>query len=294
MIIMNILKNPKTILYYLDQRGLYHMDDEEYLKILYKLLMNEELNLKQPKTFNEKLQWLKINDRKTIYTKMVDKYEVKKYISDLIGTKYIIPTIGIYDKFEEINFDELPQQFVIKCTHDSGGNVIVKDKSKLNIKSVRKKINKCLKKNFFYQGREWPYKNVKPRIIIEKYMSNHDESELIDYKFFNFNGIPKIILVCSNRSVELKETWFDEKFNRLEIKEGGHDIDQNIVKPKKLKEMIELSKKISKNIPFVRTDFYLIKNQVYFGEITFYPASGFERFNPEEWNKKMGDLLLLK
>lgn len=267
--------------------------DKFYLKLKFLIKMKKRLNLKEPKTFNEKLQWLKLNDRKDIYTTMVDKHKVKKYVADKIGEEYIIPTLGVYDKFDEIDFSKLPNKFVIKCTHDSGGVIIVKDKNKLDLKSARKKINKFLRTNFYYCGREWPYKNVKPRIIIEKYMSDKDQDELNDYKFFNFNGIPKIILVCSERSKKLKETWFNEKFERLNLIEGGHDIDNSISKPKELDEMIELSKKLSKGIPFVRTDFYRIDNKVFFGEITFYPASGFEKFEPEKWDKELGDLIEL-
>ena len=185
--------------------------DKMYLKMKFRLKMNKKLDLNQPKTFNEKLQWLKLNDRKDIYTIMVDKYEVKKYVANIIGEEHIIPTIGIYDKFDNIDFDKLPNQFVIKCTHDSGGLVIVKDKSKINIDKIRKKINKHLKRDYYFLGREWPYKNVQPRIIVEKYMSNNGK-ELEDYKIHNFNGNPKLILVCKDRytNVGLTEDFFDE------------------------------------------------------------------------------------
>ena len=255
--------------------------------------MSYKLNLKNPQTFNEKLQWLKLYDRNPEYTKMVDKYEVREYIKEKIGEEYLIPLIGVYDKFDDIDFDELPNQFVIKCNHDSGGLVICKDKGKLNIEETRKKINKSLKTNYYYDGREWPYKNVKPRIIIEKYMEDSNKSDLIDYKLFCFNGIPKIVLVCSERfsSSNMCETWFDMNWKLIDMTESGHRVDSTISKPKQLKKMVELSKKLSKNIPFIRVDWYEIGDKLYFGELTFYPASGFEKFEPKEWNKKIGDML---
>lgn len=267
------------------------VDDKTFLKIVYRIKMGQKLDLNNPKTFNEKLQWLKLHDRKDIYTTMVDKYEAKKYIADIIGEQYIIPTLGVYDRFDDIDFKKLPKQFVIKCTHDSGGLIVCKDKTKLNINEAKKKINKCMKQNFYYLGREWPYKNVKPKIIIERYMEDGSGYQLKDYKIFCFNGVPKIILICSERQTNLKETWFDEYFKKIDVTEGGHETDNSIKKPKELKEMMDLAKKLSKNMVFLRTDFYIVKNKVYFGEITLFPASGYERFVPEEWNRKLGDMI---
>ena len=163
--------------------------DSIVLKCIYRSELNKKLNLNNPKTFNEKLQWLKLYDRKDIYTTMVDKYEAKKYVAGIIGEEYIIPTIGIYNSFDEIDFDKLPKRFVMKCTHDSGGIIICKDKSNFNKVLAKKKIEKSLKKNYYYGGREWPYKNVKPRIIIEEYMEDKKHHELRDYKIFCFNKI---------------------------------------------------------------------------------------------------------
>lgn len=268
--------------------------DSIFLKLKYKLAIGNKLDLNNPKTFNEKIQWLKINDKKDIYTKMVDKYEVKKYVADIIGRKYIIKTIGVYDSFDQINFNELPNQFVIKCTHDSGGLIIVKDKSKLNIKETRAKINKALKKNYFYSCREWPYKNIIPRIIIEEYMEDETYKELIDYKIMCFNGEPKIIFTCSERYKQgLKVTFFDMNWNRLNFKRHYPTSNEKIEKPTNYAKMIELSKKLSKNIPFIRVDWYEINKKLYFGELTFYPGSGFEEFTPSEWDRKLGDMLEL-
>lgn len=301
---MDMTKREVFIMYYfykliLKLLRIFHLttilSDEKYLKMNYYVLMKQKLNLKNPQTFNEKLQWLKLNDRKKEYTTVVDKYEAKKYISNIIGERYIIPTLGIYNKFDDINFDELPNQFVIKCTHDSGGIIIVKDKDKLDISKAKKIITKSLKNNYYLNGREWPYKNVAPRIIIEQYMSNNGQ-ELEDYKIHNFNGESKIILVCKDRYKEtgLTEDFFDVKWNNLGIKRPSHsNSNEKIKKPQQLNEMIELSKKISQGIPFVRTDFYVIDNKVFFGEVTFYPASGFEKFIPNEWDLKLGNWIKL-
>lgn len=285
----------KYIGFYLDKYGIIRMSDKKFLETLYEKTFCKKLDLINPKTFNEKLQWLKLYDRKDQYSKMVDKYEVKEYVASIIGDEYIIPTLGIYEKFDDINFEELPNQFVIKCTHDSGGLAICKDKSTFDIERAKKIINKSLKNNYFYCGREWPYKNVKPRIIIEKYMSNNGE-DLEDYKIHNFNGIPKIILVCKDRYKKsgLTEDFFDTNWKHLEIKREKHgNSAEKIDKPNKLYEMLNLSEKIAKEIPFVRTDFYTINNKVYFGEITFYPASGFGKFYDEKWDYELGDMISL-
>lgn len=233
------LLNPsKLVLRIMNSKFSRILADKTYLKIYFKCKMGYKLNLKNPQTFNEKLQWLKLYDRNPEYTKMVDKYEVREYIKEKIGEEYLIPLIGVYDKFDDIDFDELPNQFVIKCNHDSGGLVICKDKGKLNIEETRKKINKSLKRNYYYSGREWPYKNVKPRIIIEKYMEDSNKSDLIDYKLFCFNGIPKIVLVCSERfsSSNMCKTWFDMNWKLIDMTESGHRVDSTISKPKQLKK----------------------------------------------------------
>lgn len=291
--ILNVIKQPSLILLKLDKMNLIRLSDKKFIEYRFLSEMGYKLNLKNPKTFNEKLQWLKLHDRNPEYTKMVDKYEVREYIKEKIGEEYLIPLIGVYDKFDDIDFDKLPNQFVIKCNHDSGGLIICKDKNRLDIETARKKINRSLKTNYYYSGREWPYKNVKPRIIIEKYMEDSNKSDLIDYKLFCFNGIPKIVLVCSERfsSSNMCETWFDMNWKLIDMTKSGHRVDSTISKPKQLKKMVELSKKLSKNIPFIRVDWYEIGDKLYFGELTFYPASGFEKFEPKEWNKKIGDML---
>ena len=275
-------------------RKLSHfIPDKLYLELKYYQRMGRFPNLNNPMTYNEKLQWLKLYNRKPEYTQMVDKYEVKKYVASKIGNEYIIPTIGVWDKFENIDFDKLPEQFVLKCTHDSGGLVICKSKSKLDMENTRKKIEKCLKKNYYWHGREWPYKNVKPRIIAEKYMEDSITSELRDYKFFCFNGNVEFCLVCSDRQRNLKLTFYDKLWNVLPFKRQRVGTNLHEEKPVNYDLMIELAEKLSKDIPSVRIDFYEVNGNVYFGEITFFPASGFEKFDPDEWDYKIGELIVL-
>lgn len=270
--------------------------DKLYLKLAYWARMGKKLNLKNPQTFNEKLQWLKLNDRKPIYTTMVDKYEAKKYVADIIGGEYIIPTLGVWDKFEDINFDKLPDQFVLKCTHDSGGLVICKDKSNLDLQSARKKINKSLKNNYYLYCREWPYKNVKPRIIAEKYMVDESGVELKDYKFFCFNGKVRCFKIDFDRYVNHRANYFDRNKSALLFGESAYlpDYNKSLSIPNNIDEMIFLAEKFSVEISFLRVDFYDINGKIYFGEFTFYPASGFGAFSPESADLMLGDWLNLK
>lgn len=295
--ILKYIKQPKKIILYLMNKGFFNwLDDETYLKIKYRLIMKKKLDISNPKTFNEKIQWLKIHDRKDIYTTMVDKYEAKKYISNIIGDDYIVPTLGIYDSFDEIDFEKLPNEFVIKPTHTSGNVYICKNKNEINYKKLKRIIRKWLRRKYYYTHREWPYKNIKPRIIIEKYMSDEEQKELIDYKLFCFNTIPKLTLVCSERfsSDNMCETFFDENWNVLDITEGNHRVDKNIKKPNNYEEMKEIAKKLSEDTLFTRIDFYEINGKIYFGEITFYPNSGYEKFEPKEYDKILGDWIKLE
>ncbi len=287
---LKYFKYPSMILVTLSKRNIIKVSDETFLKILYKFNINKELNLENPQTFNEKLQWLKLNDRKDIYTTMVDKYEVKKYVSAIIGKEYVIPTLGVYDKFNEIDFKKLPNKFVIKCTHDSGSTIICKDKKKFDIKMAKKKINKALKHNYYYTGREWPYKNVKPRIIIEEYMQDEKLKELRDYKFFCFNGKVNLFKVDFDRFLEHRANYYDKNLKLLKFGEEvcPPDFEKKIEIPKDIMKMIELAEKLSNEKKFVRIDFYYTNKKIYFGEMTFYPASGFGKFTSEDWNYKLG------
>lgn len=278
-------------------QGFYdNMDDEAYLKRKYRACMGKELNLGSPQTFNEKLQWLKLHDRKPEYTTMVDKYAVKKYVADIIGEEYIIPTLGVWNHFDEINFDKLPNQFVLKCTHDSGGIVICKDKNKLDLKSAKKKMEKCLKRNYYWSSREWPYKDVKPRIIAEQYIEdNNKEGFLTDYKFFCFNGKMKCMYVSVNsHTAKQKIQFFDRNYNLLPIRRDDYLVfDEIPKKPNHLDDMIKIAEQLSRNIPHTRIDFYYIQNRIYFGEITFFTGSGFIPFSEKKWDYKLGSWIKL-
>lgn len=271
-------------------------NDKTFLKWKYYTVFHKKLNLDNPQTYNEKLQWLKLYDRRPEYTKMVDKAEAKKYVANIIGEGYIIPTLGVYNSFDDINFDNLPNQFVIKCTHDSGGVVVCKDKSTLDIKAARKKIEYGLSKTNFWGTREWPYKNVEPRIIIEQYLEDESGYELKDYKVHCFNGEPKFILVASGRyQNDIRFNFYDLNWNLMPFEKSHKRIDSNITiaKPDNLDEMLDLAKALSVNIPHLRVDFYNVKNKIYFGELTFFPASGLGKFNPKEWDYKIGEWLSL-
>lgn len=253
-------------------------------------------NLRNPKTFNEKLQWLKLHNHRPEYTKMVDKYEVKKYVAEIIGDEYIIPTLGVWDRAEDIDFDSLPNQFVLKATHDSGRVVICKDKAKLDLEKAVDEMRISLCRNFYAVTREWPYKNVKPRIIAEQYMQDDDDDDLKDYKVHNFNGVPRVILVCQNRFKDsgLTEDFYSTQWERLDVSRPDHPNSQSEVpRPQELDTMLELAKKLSSAVPFMRTDFYTINHKVYFGEITLYPASGTVPFIPDSVDRLLGDWINL-
>ena len=269
--------------------------DKIYLKLRYWAFFGKKLDLVHPRGFNEKLQWLKLNDRNPIYSKMVDKKEAKEVVASVIGQEYIIPTLGVWERFEDINFDTLPDKFVLKCTHDSGGLVIVKDKNKLDKDRAKKIINASLSNNYYMYGREWPYKNVKPRIIAEEYMEDPDNNELIDYKFMCFNGQVKCIFVCTERYSEegVKINIYDKNWKQLHLERKHPNSNHVIPKPQCFDEMVLLAEKLANNIPFIRVDFYEIAKKVYFGELTFFPEGGFGEFNPPEWDERFGRMIKL-
>lgn len=270
--------------------------DKLYLKIAYKLATGHTLNLDNPQTFNEKLQWLKLYDRRPEYITMVDKYRVREYIADTIGEEYLIPLLGVWENANDIDFDTLPNQFVLKCNHDSGSVIICKDKSKLDKKNTIRRLNRALRNTGYWFGREWPYKNVKPCIVAEKYMTDLENSDLPDYKVHNFNGIPKVILVCSQRFTQggLHEDFYTPKWEKLDLRRPNHpNVEKKINPPDELEQMLQLSEKLSNEIPFARTDFYIVNGKLYFGEITLYPSAGFDSFSPETWDRIFGDWIRL-
>ena len=275
--------------------GVYNsMDDERYLKMLFRRMMGKPLDLEKPVTFNEKIQWLKLHDRKDVYTRMVDKYEVKNLIAEKIGSEYVIPLIGVWNNADEIDFDALPEQFVLKCTHDSGSVVVCRNKADLDIDEVRKKLNERLKLNYYYSYREWPYKNVKPRIIAEKFMVDKKQKQLPVYKYFCFSGKPYIIQTITNDKLK-DETidYFDTDWNRLDLRQNFPNSAVLPEKPECLSEMNRIAEKAAEGMKFVRVDLYCINGKVYFSEYTFYTDAGLAKFEPTDWDIKLGEMITL-
>ena len=271
------------------------MPDKTYLKLQYKINFGKKLNLKSPKTLNEKLQWLKLYDRKPEYIQLVDKYRVREYIANKIGKEYLIPLLGVWDKFEEIGFNILPRQFVLKCNHDTGSVVICKDKKTLGFGLAKDKLSRGLKRNLFWFGREWPYKDITRKIIAEKYMVDAQTAELRDYKFFCFNGKVKCFKIDFDRFIYHRANYYDIYGMLLPFGEVvcPPDFNRTIEMPRNLHLMVNLAEKLADGIPFVRVDFYEVDAKVYFGEMTFFPASGFGSFTDEEWDYKLGEWIKL-
>ena len=267
--------------------------DRIYLQIVYFKHFRRFINFNNPKTFNEKIQWLKLNYRNEEYTKLVDKYRVKQYITKLIGEEYVIPTLGVWNNVDDIDFKSLPEKFVLKCNNDSGGIVICKNKKDFDEAKAKSFLKERLKNNGYWYGREWPYKNVKPCIIAEKYMEDSISKDIKDYKFFCFNGSMEFFDIDIDRFIEHRANYYDRNGNFLPFGKTycPTDYTKKIEMPKNLDKMIELAETISHNTVLSRIDFYEIDGQVYFGEITFYPGSGFSPFTDEKWDYKLGDMI---
>lgn len=275
-----------------------NLTDEEYIRLQYESKFHRKLDLDNPKTFNEKVQWLKLFDRRKIYTILVDKYLVKQFVSNVIGKDCVIPTIGVWDRANDIDFDKLPENFVLKCTHNSGkGLFICENKKYIKIDKIKKILNSCLAENYYYHGREWPYKNVKPRIIAEKYMVDESGKELKDYKVFTFSGKAYCIQVDYDRFVDHHRNFYDLDWNYLPFTTlYPTNPNRKINKPSCLKKLIILSEKLADscgNPPLLRVDMYVIGDKCFFGELTFYHGSGTEEFMPLEWAYRLGDLIKL-
>lgn len=291
------ITNPQIRFEYLSRLGIYNnMTDEKYIKKEFGKKMGYKLDLENPQTFNEKIQWLKLYDRKSEYTLMVDKYAVKKYVANKIGEKYVIPTFGLWDRPEDIEYDLLPDQFVLKVTHDSGGLVICRDKSQLNIKAVSQKLSRSLKRNYYFMHREWPYKNVPRKILAEKYLKDESSKHLIDYKFYCFEGEPKFLYISEGLEnhktarisfVDMK--WKQADFGRSDYK----PFDKIPEKPDKFDEMCLIAKTLSSGKKFLRVDLYQVNGQIYFGELTFSPCAGYMPFQPFSADRDLGKLIVL-
>lgn len=256
--------------------------------------MPYRLNLKDPKSFNEKLQWIKLYDHNPLYTTLVDKYRVKQFVSDRIGSEHVIPLLGAWDSVDEIEWDSLPDQFVLKVNHDCGGQVICKDKTKFDKETAARKLKQSFGKNYYFEGREWPYKNVIPKVFAEKYMED-EYGELRDYKFFCFNGEVKAMFVATERNSgeEVKFDFFDADYNHLPFTQGHPNADVCPPKPKGFDEMKILAANLSKGIPEVRVDFYDVNGHVFFGEFTFFHFGGIVKFEPIEWDYTFGSWIRL-
>lgn len=295
------LSRPDRWYAFLASRGLLGwVRDEAYLKYIYKKNRGKELDLQNPKSFSEKMQWLKLYDRKPLYTELVDKYAVRKHIAEALGQEHLIPLVGgPWKSFEEIDFDSLPEQFVLKCTHDSGGLVICRDKSKLDKEKARKKIKKSLKTNYYNLVREWPYKNVKPQIIAEAYMEDENEAlGLTDYKFFCFNGEPRMIYVSQGLEDHstARISFYDLKGGEMPFRRKDYrPIEGEMKLPENFEELKVAAEKLAKLVasPFVRIDLYSICGKMYFSEVTFSPCGGMIPFDPPEWDEKLGEWIEL-
>lgn len=271
--------------------------DSIFLRCQYRTEVGEPLNLRSPRNYNEKLQWLKLHDRNPAYTALVDKYAVKDYIREILGEEYTVPALGVWDSFDRIDWDALPDRFVLKCTHDSAGLVICRDKATFDREKAREKLSRCLKRNFYYSGREWPYKHVKPRILAETYLEDSRLQELRDYKFFTFHGEPKIMHLVSNRQNPDEETWgdfFDMEFRHLDLTMGHNNAPVCPEKPVNFEKMKAFAAKLAGDIPHVRVDFYEVNGQLYFGELTFFQDSGFAEVEPKHWNDTLGSWITLR
>lgn len=293
---IKFLRDPDYRFVVMTNKGyLGNLRPDKFLKRMYSIRTGKELDLENPVTYTEKLQWLKLYDRRPEYTTMVDKYAAKQYVADRIGQEYVIPALGVWNRVEDIDFDALPQRFVLKTTHDSGGIVICSDKSKLDINAAKKKLTYFWKRNYYGCNREWPYKNVPHRIIAEAYMEDDSTKELRDYKFFTFGGEPKVLYIAQGRGSggETVADFFDMEFNHLPF-----TIDHDMApvppeKPKCFEEMKRLAAILSEGTPQLRVDFYEVDGKVYFGEMTFFHCSGMAPFHPDEWDRKFGEWVIL-
>lgn len=271
------------------------MSDKYFLKVLWMQCNGYELNLDKPQTFNEKLQWLKLHDRKPLYPTLVDKLLVKDWVASKIGVEYIIPTLEVYYSVNDIELQTLPDQFVLKCNHDSGNVVICRDKSKFSFESAKRELKKALDSNYYWNSREWPYKSIKKRVFAEKLLiQDGSENDIRDYKWFCFNGEPKYCQVIQDRNTHetidfFDANWHHQEFIGLNLHTSNAVLE--IKRPKRIETMLSISRILSKDIPFARIDLYEIESKVYFGEITLYPMSGFGGFNPTKWDAFLGGMI---
>ncbi len=295
--VIKAFKKPSLLLDHIIEKYFSWLPDKTYLSLKFRLRVHYKLNWTNPRTYNEKLNWLKLYDHRQEYIAMADKYEAKNYVAERIGKQYIIPTIGVWDKAEDIEWDKLPNQFVLKCNHDSGGLVICKDKTKLDKEAAIQKLSKCLKCNYYKVEREWPYKDMKRRIIAEEYVEpKTGKKDLPDYKFFCFDGKVKFMFIGTDRQTpgeEVKFDFFDSDFTYLPVRQGHDHAKTTPSKPACFEEMIKVAESLSRGLPHVRVDFYEVDGKVLFGELTLYHFGGLVPFEPKEWDDRFGEMLVL-
>ena len=298
MIIEKFLRNPYMMFRQPSvQKMMRWLDDETYLKLVYRARTGKKLDLESPQSFNEKLQWLKLHDRNPLYTTLVDKYRVKEWVADKIGSQYVTETYDSWEKAGDIDISRLPERFVLKTNHDSGGVVICRDRESFDLEAAKTILNRSLRNNYYWSGREWPYKNVKPLIFAEEYLESADGiDDLPDYKLYHYNTGHIVTCVMTERFSEngYTATYFDEEWRRLDISDEGHETRPNIPRPARFDLMKELANRLAADIPFVRVDFYVLKSRLLFGEMTFYSSSGFESWNPPEWDDRFGSWIKLE
>lgn len=286
-------KNPRLVaLHFIGDSFWRKIGDERYLKFQYKAWTGKTLHLDPPVTFNEKIQWLKLHDRKDIYSQLVDKYEVRDIVKERLGEEYLVPLLGVWDQVEDIDFDKLPDQFVLKPTHTSGNVYICRDKKDLDENKIRRLLKEWLAREYYWGNREWPYKNVKPRIIAEKMIDDH----IVDYKFYCFDGVPKLLYLSQGLEDHATAgiSFFDMNLKRLPFRRSDYrPFTADVAKPCNFDEMVRIAGVLSKGFKFMRIDLYSVNNKIYFSEFTFHPCAGYMPFEPEEYDKKLGDMLHL-
>lgn len=271
------------------------LSDERYLRLQYRVLMDKPLNLENPTTFNEKLQWLKLHDRNPLYTTLVDKYAVKQWVADKIGEQYVVLTYAKWDRAEDIDISDLPDRFVLKTNHDCGGIAICRDRESFDLDAAKYKLAEHLERNYYWGCREWPYKDVVPCVFAEEYLEPAlIDGDTIDYKFMCFDGRARCVFTCTGRAAgDLRVDFFDLDWNHLPFERHYQNAVEEPSAPSCLEEMRAAAERLSRGIPFVRVDFYDVDGAPRFGEMTFYPGAGFEEFTPEEWDKRFGSWINL-
>lgn len=287
--------DPQIRFGYLNRLGVYNrLSDETFLKYSYRIHMGTELDLEDPKSFNEKLQWLKLHNRRPEYTTMADKYEMRAWVEERVGPGHTVPVLGVWDDPEEIDFDSLPDQFVLKCNHNSGlGMYICRDKAKLDKEKAIQGLRKGLKQNYYLSCREWPYKDVKRRVIAEEYLKNGDDKDLTDYKFFCFQGEPKVMYITKENSGLPGMDFFDMDFNHLDLCMEDRPAEVLPEKPEQFDKMKEIAARLSAGVPQLRVDFYLVEDHIYVGELTFFHGGGMTKITPEYWADRFSEWLVL-